>query len=102
MRNLKIFGEHYLRRSPLGVDVIAPIISKLVYIIENKKAFREASIKSFHELSNELLVHHIIRIYDYTTDIAEVLINVLLDSLNLLKSESIYLNIYLFWCSVGS
>ncbi|MEM2376747.1 MAG: PhoU domain-containing protein, partial [Sulfolobales archaeon] len=77
----KIFGEYYLRRGPLGVDDIAPIISKLVYIIENKKAFREASIKSFHELSNELLVYHIIRIYDYITDIAEVLINVLLDSL---------------------
>ncbi|MEM1600754.1 MAG: PhoU domain-containing protein [Sulfolobales archaeon] len=77
----KVFDEFYLERTPLRMDEIAPVISKLVYIIEGKKAFREALVKVFHKPVNELLIYHIIRIYDYMTDIAEVLVNVLLDSI---------------------
>lgn len=76
----KVFDEYYLERISLKMDEIAPVISKLVYIIEGKKAFREVPAKVFHKPVNELLIYHVIRIYDYITDIAEVLVNILLDS----------------------
>lgn len=75
-----IFEGFYLRRHSDGFKDATQIISKLVYIIEGKKSFRDLPARMLQGSANELIRYHLIRIYDYLTDIAEILINVLVDS----------------------
>ncbi|MCS7109075.1 MAG: phosphate uptake regulator PhoU [Sulfolobales archaeon] len=76
----KVFEDHFPSKQIISIEDVGPTISKLVYIVEGKKKFREVVIKTLQGISSELVMYHVIRIYDYLTDTAEVLINVLVDS----------------------
>ncbi|MCX8184674.1 MAG: phosphate uptake regulator PhoU [Sulfolobales archaeon] len=52
-------------------------VSKLVNLIENKKSLRYSVIPRLRKESGTLAAYHVMRIYDYITDIAEVAINVI-------------------------
>lgn len=75
----KLFEEYYFSEIHLKKGDIISIVSKLIYIIENKKGFKDAILSRVSTSHSGLLSYHIIRIYDYFTDIAEALINALID-----------------------
>ncbi|MCX8208603.1 MAG: hypothetical protein N3G79_03025 [Sulfolobales archaeon] len=56
-------------------------VSKLVNLIESKKSFRHSVIPRLRKEGGILAAYHVMRIYDYITDIAEVVINVIVNSL---------------------
>lgn len=57
------------------------LITKLINVIENKKSYRHNVIPKLRKEGGILIAYHVTRIYDYITDIAEVVINVIVDNL---------------------
>ncbi|MEM1681786.1 MAG: phosphate uptake regulator PhoU [Sulfolobales archaeon] len=56
-------------------------ITRLINVIENKKSYKHSIIPRLRKEGGTLVAYHVMRIYDYITDIAEVVTNVILDSL---------------------
>lgn len=56
-------------------------ITRLINVIENKKSYRHNVIPKLRKEGGMLVAYHVTRIYDYITDVAEVVINVILDDL---------------------
>ncbi len=64
------------RESVRGFD---PVV-KLVNFIESKKSFRRSIVPRLRREGGILAAYHVMRIYDYITDIAEVTTNVIIDN----------------------
>jgi len=69
-----------------SISEINHVLEELVRIIESKRVVREELTKTFHEQGHELITYHVVRIYGLLTDIAEVLVDMLIESF--IKSKS--------------
>ncbi len=56
-------------------------VVRLTSFIENKKSFRRGVVPRLRREGGLLAAYHVMRVYDYITDIAEVTMNVIVDGL---------------------
>lgn len=66
------------RKSVRDVDTI----TKLINIIESNKSLKHSVIPKLRKEGGTLVAYHVMRICDYITDIAEVVVNVIVDDLH--------------------
>lgn len=63
------------RGGPGGLDYVA----KLASFIENKRSFRRSVVPRLRKEGGILAAYHVMRIYDYLTDVAEVAMNIIIE-----------------------